>query len=112
MWTKNPAEDDGSDNQQHRHQHEVVVGREDPHHDQDEAGGRQDRAEGVEGAGRIGRDGIDDRAAQEDDHRDDERLENEGRPPTDRGGDETSDQRSGRGSDASHPGDHAERART
>ena len=87
---------------------EVVVGGEDPHHDQDEAGGRQDRAEGVEGPGRIGRDGIDDRAAQQDDHRDDHGLEDEGRPPADRGGDETADQRSGGGADAAHPGDHPE----
>ena len=60
------------------------------------------------GRRRVGRDGIDDRATQPDDHRDDHRLEHERRPPTDRGGDETSDQRSGGGADASHPGDHTE----
>ena len=35
-----------------------------------------------EGARRIGRHGIDDRAAQEDDCRDDDGLEDEGHPPT------------------------------
>ena len=51
-------------------------------------------------------------AAEQEDHHDDQGLEHEGRPPTDRRGDETADQRSGRGADAAHPADHAERPGT
>jgi hypothetical protein len=32
------GQEDGADRQQHRHECEVVVGGEDPHHHQDEAG--------------------------------------------------------------------------
>ena len=48
-------------------------------------------------------------AAQQDDHRDDQGLEDEGRPPADRRGDEAADQRPGRGADAAHRADRAER---
>ena len=105
------AEDQGSDCQQGGHEHEVVVSREDAHDDEDQTGGRQDRPERVEGAGRVGRDGIDDRATQVDDHRDDQGLEDERRPPTDRRRDETADQRSRRGANTSHPRDDPEGSR-
>ena len=44
-----------------------------------------------------------------DDHHDDQGLEDEGRPPADRRGDQAADQRAGRGADAAHRADHAER---
>ena len=49
-------------------------------------------------------------AAQPDDHRDDERLEDEGGSPTDRGGDEATDQRARRGADPAERADRPERA--
>ena len=67
MWTKNQREQRGTDDEQDRHQRQVVVGREDAHDDEDEAGGRQDRADDVEGSGRVGRNRILDRAAEQDD---------------------------------------------
>ena len=60
----------------------------------------------------VGRDGIDDVAAQPEDHGDDDRLEDERGPPTDGGGDEPADQRSGGGADAAHPGDDPEGPRS
>ena len=54
--------------------------------------------------GRVGSagSGIVDPTAQQDDHDDDQRLEHEGGPPADRGGDQAADQRPGRGADAAH----------
>ena len=104
-----PDQEGGSGGQQHCHQREVAVGLEDPEHDEEHADRRQDRSERVERAGRVGRERVGDPAAQQDDQRDDRRLEDERGAPADRGGDETADQRSGRGADASQPADDAER---
>ena len=51
-----------------------------------------------------------DPAAQHDDHRDDQGLEDERCPPADRGGDQAPEQRPGGGADAAHRADRAERA--
>ena len=63
-------------------------------------------------AGRIGRQGILDAAAEEDDGHDDQRLEDEGRPPADGRSDEAADERPGGGADAARRADRAERAGT
>ena len=99
----------GSGRQQHDHQRGVAVGLENPEHDEEHADRRQDRSERVEGTGRVGREGVGDPAAEQDDQRDDRGLEDERGPPADRGGDETADQRSGGGAEASQPADDAER---
>ena len=104
-----PDQERGSGRQQHRHQQRVAVGLEDPEHDEEHADRRQDGSEPIEGTGRVGREGVGDPAAEQDDQRDDRGLEDERGPPADRGGDETADQRSGRGAEASQPADDAER---
>ena len=50
-----PDQERGSGGQQHRHQHGVVVGLQDPEHHEEHADRRQDRAERVEGTRRVGR---------------------------------------------------------
>ena len=52
---------------------EVAVGLQDPEHDEEHADRRQDRADRVERSRRVGRDRIDDPAAEQDDQRDHER---------------------------------------
>ena len=61
--------------------------------------------------GRVGSAGSGslDPAAEQDDQRDDQRLEDERGAPADRGRDQTADQRPGRGADAAQPADDAER---
>ena len=105
-----PHQDQGTGGEQGEHQPEVIVGRQDARHHQDEADGGQDRSAGVEGARRIRRQGIMDPAAQHDDQRDDQGLEDERCPPADRRGDQAPEQRPGGGADAAHRADRAERA--
>ena len=66
-----PDQKRGSGRQQHRHQHGVAVGLENPEHDEEHADRGQDRSEPVEGTGRVGREGVGDPAAEQDDQRDD-----------------------------------------
>jgi hypothetical protein len=74
-----PEQEGGSDCQEHRHEHEVVVGQQDPEHHEEHADGRQDRSDSVEWAGWVGSDGIDDAAAEEGDYRYHADLEEERR---------------------------------
>ena len=79
-----PHQDQGTGGDQGERQPEVIVGRQDARHQQDEADGGQDRAAGVEGPGRVRWQGIVDPAAQHDDDRDDQCLEDERCPSADR----------------------------
>ena len=106
---KEPDEKRGSGRQQRRHQREVAVGLQNPEHDEEHADRRQDRSEPVERTGRVGRERVGDPAAEQDDQRDDRGLEDERGAPVNCGGDETADQRSGRGAEAAQPADDAER---
>ena len=74
-----------------------------PKHDEEHADAREDRPDRVEGAGRVGRQRVDEAAAEQDDRPDDERLEDERRAPADPGGDHAADQRSRGGADAPSP---------
>ena len=62
----------------------VAAGLKDPEDDAEHADRRQDRPDRVEGAGRIGLERIFEAAAQQDDHRDDDGLEDERGAPADR----------------------------
>ena len=106
---KNQHQQGGAQSQEDRHQQAVAAGLEDPQDHKQHAEGRKDRPDGVEGAGRIRRQGIHELAAEQDDHGDDRGLEQERGSPADRGGDQAPDQRAGRGADAAHPADAAER---
>ena len=108
--TKNAASTKAPATIEADHQPAVVVRGEDAEHDQDQAGGREDRAAGVEVPGRVGRQRILDPSGQPDDDGDDQGLEDEGGPPADRRGDQTADQRPGRRTDAAQRADHPERA--
>ena len=50
-----PDQEGGSGRQQHRHQRGVVVGLQDPEHDEEHADRRQDRSDRVEGTRRVRR---------------------------------------------------------
>src|SRR4029453_11236945 len=104
-----PEQQGGSQGQEDRHQQAVAAGLEDPEDHEQHAEGRKDRPDGVEGAGRIRRQGIHELAAEQDDRGDDQGLEQERGSPADRRGDEAPDQRAGGGADAAHPADPAER---
>jgi hypothetical protein len=104
-----PDQEGGPEDQQDRHQQPVVAGLEDPDHHQQHPGGRQDRPGGVEGMGRIRRQGIDQLAAEQHDHGDHRRLEQERGSPADGRGDQSPNQRAGGGADAPHAADAAER---
>ena len=97
-----------SDHQEDRHQGVVGAGLKDPDDDAEHADRRQDRPDRVERTGRVGLERIFEAAAQQDDHRDDDGLEDERGAPADRRGDQASDQRPCRCADAAEPADHAE----
>jgi hypothetical protein len=103
-----PGKQNRGNGQQDRRQREIGVRLQDSHHQHDQTGRREDRSDHVEGAPRIGWKRVDDPPGEDDDDRNNHCLEHERRPPADRGGDDPTDQRAGRRSDAAHPADHAE----
>ena len=86
----------------------VDAGLQDPEHDEEHADRRQDRSDPVERTLWIWRDRVDDTAAEHDDRRDHQGLEDERGSPADPRGDQAADQRSGRGTEPCHPADHTE----
>jgi alkaline phosphatase len=70
-----PQQDESAGDEQPQHQPNVVLGGEDAHDDQDEADREQDRATQVEGPARVRRKRILHLSAQQEERRDDQRLE-------------------------------------
>ena len=104
-----PEQENCTDRRENRRENVVRPDLQDREHEAEQADGRENRADRVEGSLRVGRERIDDAApAQKDDSANDEGLEHERSAPADSRRDETSDQRSGGGTDTSHPHDRAE----
>jgi hypothetical protein len=101
-------EEDGADRDEHDGPRGVVGCDLNAHDDEHEPERREDRAGRIGTAVRVSWERVPERACEEKDHGDDERLEDEGSPPADRCGDEASDQRPRRRSDAAHATDCAE----
>ena len=107
-----PGEHGHAGDEEQRHRGGVVVGREDAGDEQTEPDGGQDGAHDVEVSSGIGRDRIDESSAEEEDDHDDGDLKEERDSPADRRRDDAADERTGRGADAAHPADDAERSGT
>ena len=79
-----PDQEERADDEEDHEQRVVGPGLEDPEHEAEHADPGEDRPDRVEGPRRVGRQRIDDPAAQQDDRRDDQGLEDERGAPADR----------------------------